>query len=125
MIRTMSHGPTVCKLRPFCAIQPCCACSLSGYSVDITIPSLRVAIEADGPSHMSRNIVAGRGRVRLGATAMKRRHLQGLGWAVANISYEDWDTLANEEQRAAFLKQQLKSACAQLAAFGPVQRIGN
>lgn len=65
---------------------------------------------------MSRNTVPGGGRVQLGATAMKRRHLNGLGWAVANISYEDWDALADEEQRTAFLKQQINSARAQLAA---------
>jgi very-short-patch-repair endonuclease len=88
----------------------------TGYSVDVSIPSLRVAVEADGPSHMSRNTVTGRGRVQLGATAMKRRHLQGLGWAVANISYEDWDELANEEQRASFLKLKIKWALAELAA---------
>ncbi len=27
----------------------------SGYSVDLSIPSARIAIEADGPSHMARN----------------------------------------------------------------------
>ena len=93
-----------------------CPAHTTGYSVDVSIPSLRVAIEADGPSHMSRNTVGKRGRVQLGATAMKRRHLQALGWAVANISYEDWDALPGEEERTAFLKQQIEAARAELLA---------
>jgi hypothetical protein len=80
--------------------------------MDITVPGLRLAIEADGPSHMSRTR-AGKGwHVMLGATAMKRRHLQGLGWAVLNVAYSDWDALQGEAQRAAFLKQQVAAAVA-------------
>lgn len=50
----------------------------SGYAVDLSIPRDRVAIEADGPSHMARND----GSRVLGHTAMKRRHLAKLGWKV-------------------------------------------
>uniref|UniRef100_A0A383WBY4 RAP domain-containing protein n=1 Tax=Tetradesmus obliquus TaxID=3088 RepID=A0A383WBY4_TETOB len=87
----------------------------TGYAVDISLPGLRLAIEADGPSHMARNRTGKGGRVMLGATAMKRRHLQGLGWAVLNVAYSDWDALTGEAQRAAFLKQQVAAA---LAAAG-------
>lgn len=102
--------PSVCHCLCLCPSRP------SGYAVDVSIPSLRVAIEADGPSHMSRNKVVNRGRVQLGATAMKRRHLQGLGWGVVNVSYEDWDALPGEQERTDFLKQQIKTARAELLA---------
>lgn len=52
----------------------------SGYAVDLSIPRDRVAIEADGPSHMARND----GSRVLGHTAMKRRHLTKLGWKVCS-----------------------------------------
>ena len=50
----------------------------SGYAVDLSIPRARVAIEADGPSHMARTD----GTRFLGHTAMKHRHLTALGWKV-------------------------------------------
>lgn len=75
-----------------------------------------MAIEADGPSHMFRNTVGKRSHVQLGATAMKRRHLQGLGWGVVNISYEEWDALPGERARTSFLKQQIKAARTELLA---------
>lgn len=79
--------------------------------MDITVPSLRVAIEADGPSHMSCTR-AKQGHVMLGATAMKRRHLQGLGWSVLNVAYTEWDMLKSDEQRIAYMKKQLQLAVA-------------
>lgn len=61
-----------------------CRVFAAGYSIDITLPQLRIAIEADGPSHTSRTP----GGAMLGATAMKRRHLQRLGWQVINVPYK-------------------------------------
>ncbi|KXZ54321.1 hypothetical protein GPECTOR_5g404 [Gonium pectorale] len=58
-----------------------------GYSVDITLPALRIAIEADGPTHTSRTPAPGGGV--LGATAMKRRHLELMGWQVINVTYKE------------------------------------
>lgn len=60
-----------------------CASHHPGYSIDITLPALRIALEADGPTHTSRTP----GGAMLGATAMKRRHLQRLGWQVVNVTY--------------------------------------
>ena len=45
---------------------------------------LHIAIEADGPTHLARND----SRRMLGATAMKRRHLQRMGWQVVNVTFE-------------------------------------
>lgn len=43
-----------------------------GYAVDVSLPGARIAIEADGPTHVARTDEAH----MLGATAMKKRHLQ-------------------------------------------------
>jgi hypothetical protein len=78
-----------------------------------------VAVEADGPSHVSRTrrlalatpprAVVGppapgapaaahrRWRaaraVPLGATLLKRRHLRALGWAVVNVGHDEWEAV--------------------------------
>ncbi|CAL8462200.1 g1731 [Coccomyxa elongata] len=57
----------------------------SGYAVDIAIPSVRIAVEIDGPSHFARN--ADR---RLGPSAMKHRHLSKRGWKVFSVTAQDW-----------------------------------
>lgn len=59
----------------------------SGYAIDIAIPSLRIAVEIDGPSHFARN--ADR---RLGPSVMKHRHLSKRGWRVFSVTAQDWST---------------------------------
>lgn len=80
---------------------------ISGYCIDITIPAQRIAIEADGPSHMART---GDGTRLLGATAMKHRHLELLGWSVINITYLEWKQLKTEEERAQYMKAHIQQA---------------
>lgn len=105
---------------------PCCH---PGYAVDIAIPSLRIAIEADGPSHIARNkrhaapaagaapappgAGAGAGAtVQLGATLMKARHLRAMGWRVVNVTFEEWDALGSAAAREAFLRRRIDEALA-------------
>ncbi|GIL69916.1 hypothetical protein Vretimale_10067 [Volvox reticuliferus] len=78
----------------------------AGYSIDITLPQLRIALEADGPTHISRTP----GGAVLGATAMKRRHLQRMGWHVVNVTYKEWDKLTSESARRAFLQERINEA---------------
>eukprot|EP00198_Chlamydomonas_reinhardtii_P005720 XP_001695056.1 predicted protein [Chlamydomonas reinhardtii] len=78
----------------------------AGYSIDITLPALRIALEADGPTHTSRTP----GGAMLGATAMKRRHLQRLGWQVVNVTYTEWDKLSSDAARRAFLQERINQA---------------
>eukprot|EP00775_Hariotina_reticulata_P003606 gene3606-3870_t len=89
----------------------------TGYSVDITVPTLRVAIEADGPSHVSRTTrnsgsSSKQRPVQLGATALKRRLLQGLGWHVVNVAYDQWDELPDMDQKIRFMKSRINAAVA-------------
>ncbi|KAG1670013.1 hypothetical protein FOA52_011169 [Chlamydomonas sp. UWO 241] len=78
----------------------------SGYAVDVSLPGARVAIEADGPTHIARND----GARMLGATAMKRRHLEAMGWSVINITFEEWDRLESAERRHAYLQAAISDA---------------
>lgn len=71
-----------------------------------------MAIEADGPSHMSRTEGPGGSAVVLGATSMKARHLRALGWAVVNVSYREWDALPDEAARSVYLTKCISHAIA-------------
>jgi len=99
--------------------------SSSGYSVDISLPHLKLAIEADGPSHFSRTPgppkpAAGSSPpsasgppVTSGPTAMKRRHLKALGWAVVSIPFTVWDRLGSDAARQQYMQQRITQAVAE------------
>ena len=55
----------------------------AGYAVDVSLPGAKVALEADGPTHIARTDP----KRMLGATAMKRRHLGKMGWSVINVTF--------------------------------------
>ena len=58
----------------------------TGLELDIAIPDLRIAIEIDGPTHFARNVLR-----PLGATVLKQRHLEAMGWALLSVRNEVWD----------------------------------
>lgn len=72
--------------------------NVSGISVDITIPTRNLAIEVDGPSHLSRT-----DEVVLGHTVLKQKQLRALGWDVLNIPYYEWDALLGREDKRDYL----------------------
>ena len=80
--------------------QPCCCCSQ------------RVAIEADGPVHYSSNT-----RHLLGPTALKRRLLAQLGWAIVDVPYYDWGELEGRREQQEYMRQKLEATGLDLAAI--------
>lgn len=96
-------------------------------AVDIAVPSRRLAIEVDGPSHFCRNICSGSSgsggnagtsgaappevaRRPLGATLLKRRLLRQQGWAVASVDAAAWEGLRGAAQKRAALAVALAAA---------------
>lgn len=79
----------------------------AGYAVDIAIPGSRVALEADGPTHLAR---CAPGTRQLGPTAMKARHLRLLGWRVLNVTYLQWNSLEGDAARQRWLAARLREA---------------
>jgi len=68
--------------------------------VDLAVPQQRLAIEADGPSHFTRNT----GNIRpLGHTNMKHRHLRLLGWQVVSVPWFEWDDVRGPVMRREYL----------------------
>lgn len=75
----------------------------SGYAVDVSLPKLKVAIEADGPSHRSRNTSQ-----LLGQTVMKQRHVQHAGWKLLTVAHDEWDELRGRQQKHDFLQTHIE-----------------
>jgi hypothetical protein len=76
-----------------------------------------VALEVDGPSHFTHQFQAacasssvpssegaearlGDVKYPCGGTAMKRRHLARVGYAVVSVPYWEWDSLNDDDERA-------------------------
>ena len=74
----------------------------SGYAVDVSLPKFKVAVEADGPSHRSRNTSQ-----LLGHTVMKQRHVRNAGWNLLTVAHEDWDELRGRQQKLNFLQTRI------------------
>ena len=80
----------------------------SGYAVDIALPALRIAIEADGPSHRSRNT-----QQVLGPTAMKERQVHAAGWRVLTITDNDWNLMQSKRQKQEYLQSRIDGSVKQ------------
>ncbi|EOD20757.1 hypothetical protein EMIHUDRAFT_255423, partial [Emiliania huxleyi CCMP1516] len=76
----------------------------TGYSLDLALPSSRIAIEVDGPFHFL--LPDGRGvRKPNGPTLLKRRLLAAAGWRVISVPFYEWDGLATASERQAYLQR--------------------
>lgn len=85
------------------------------YPVDVALPGMRLAIEADGPTHFAINT-----RRPLGATLLKRRLLSQLGWTVVDVPFFEWD-MRNPGSHAAVLKGKLEQAGVPVHSLAAVQ----
>ena len=75
----------------------------TGYSLDLALPSSRVAVEVDGPSHFL--LPDGRGvRKPNGPTLLKRRLLAAAGWRVISVPFYEWDGFATANERHTYLQ---------------------
>lgn len=81
--------------------------------VDVALPSCRVALEIDGPSHFVERLHAPHGeqvfeRLELGGAAKLKHHLLQLdGWTVRSLPWYLWHRLHSSEERQIFLKNLL------------------
>ena len=73
------------------------------YPVDMALPSQKVVIEADGPTHFTCNT-----KNPLGATDLKRRLLQKLGWNLVVVPYYEWSTHATQEEQFEYMSAKLE-----------------
>jgi len=75
----------------------------TGYWLDVALPSSRVAVEVDGPSHFL--LPDGRGvRKPNGPTPLKRRLLAAAGWRVISVPFYEWGGFATANERHTYLQ---------------------
>lgn len=74
------------------------------YPVDMALPSKKIVIEADGPTHFTCNT-----KKPLGATALKRRLLKKLGWNLLVVPYYEWNTQASQDEQDTYMSGKLES----------------
>ena len=72
------------------------------FSIDLAIVDRRIALEFDGPSHFTRNMLE-----PLGHTRLRDRLLSAMGWQVVSVPFFDWDRLHQQEQMDAYVRQRL------------------
>jgi hypothetical protein len=83
-------------------------CPKSSYSIDMRVNAKSStgaaagwAVEFDGPSHFLT------GRLPVGGTLMKRRHLELLGYTVVSLPFWEWDQLTGSDERKEYLRGKL------------------
>jgi hypothetical protein len=83
-------------------------CPKSGYSIDMRVQDKRAdfgvgwAIEFDGPSHFLAC------KSPTGATLIKRRHLELLGYILVSVPYWEWGGLSGMDERRKYLQGKLQ-----------------
>ena len=83
-------------------------CPKSCYSIDMRVQDKRRhlgvgwAIEFDGPSHFLAC------KAPTGATLIKRRHLELLGYILVSMPYWEWDGLSGVDERRKYLEGKLQ-----------------
>lgn len=82
------------------------------YPVDMALPQYRIAVEADGPSHFAYNT-----KRALGATSLKQRLLEALGWTVITVPFYEWNNYYSEESQYLYLCGKLKNKGFDLESF--------
>jgi len=84
-----------------------------GFSLDIARPAAKCCVEVDGPFHYLTDTDHNR-LVHSGATRLKTRLLQGLGWTVARVPFYEWNLLESDDSRRRYLRAKLQQAAAAL-----------
>ena len=73
--------------------------------------SKKHAVEVDGPSHYLRDNATSSGvLVENGATRLKTRLLQRLGWTVTRVPFYEWDQQRSERDRQRYLETKLSQS---------------
>ena len=86
------------------------------YPVDMALPSKRLVIEVDGPTHFMTNA-----NKPLGATALKRRLLERLGWRLVVVPYFEWSLEASDNEHDACMRAKLEVLLTKAAGLPSTQ----
>jgi len=101
--------------------------NLHGYSVDLALPSSRVAVEVDGPHHYMYNFAPGRESQSIGnakakvvavngASMLKERIMSALGWRSVSIPFFEFELMQNPYDPTAVTAEHKRYLSAKLSA---------
>ena len=81
------------------------------FSMDVAmlVQGVKVAVEADGPTHYSINTPFH----VMGSTTARNRFLQRRGWRVLCVPYYEWARLSSDGAKSQYLKTRLLQVLAQ------------
>lgn len=84
------------------------------FSMDVAmlVQGVKVAVEADGPTHFSMN----KPYRLMGSTLLRNRALQRRGWRLLSVPFYEWDELPSAKAKAEYLRSKLIQLCGQSAA---------
>jgi len=82
----------------------------------MALPSKRLVIEVDGPTHFMTNA-----NKPLGATALKRRLLERLGWRLVVVPYFEWSLEASDDEHDACMRAKLEGLLTKAAGLPSTQ----
>jgi len=77
------------------------------YTADIFLPSLRVAIEIDGPTHFVRDET--HTHRPSGPAMFKWRQLRAFGYAVISVPYFEWTELLTPAEQSEYLRRRINA----------------
>ena len=80
------------------------------YTVDIAWPSVRLALEVDGPRHFLSSCRHPSLRTTDGPSGLKQRLLKLAGWRVISVPYFDWWDAVERGGQLAYLRQLVQPA---------------
>jgi len=101
--------------------------NVHGYSVDLALPSSRVAVEVDGPHHYMYNFAPGRNSQTIdnaktkvvavnGASMLKERIMSALGWRSVSIPFFEFERMQNPYEPTAVTAEHKRYLSAKLSA---------
>jgi len=101
--------------------------NLSGYSVDLALPSSRIVIEVDGPHHFLYNFAPGSTSQSIenakskviavnGSSMLKERIMRALGWRPVSIPFFEFELMQLPSDPTAVTAEHKRYLNAKLAA---------
>ena len=101
--------------------------TMDGFSIDVALPELRIAIEADGPHHFNRRLrtedetgqhtsTSRWDLVPDGHTTLRHRALAAARWHVVKVPYFEWRLLPGRDGRRQYLQDAIDTVKISLTA---------
>lgn len=99
--------------------------NIAGYSVDLALPTHRIALEVDGPHHYLYDLAPGDGELTIenariiavnGSSTLKARLMRAMGWHPVSIPFYEFEALKDVLNPSAVTPEHLRYLGAKLSS---------